>query len=259
MIIAANWKMNPNLATARLLFQSVLAAGKAVEGQCQVLVFPPACYFSLAESLLGDSCVGWGGQDCHEQETGAFTGDISAGMIADFGGGWVLVGHSERRQYHHEDDQMVAAKLQRALACGLRAVICVGEPADIRDGGGHETFVAAQLEQGLSGLHGLPGDRLETALARLVVAYEPVWAIGTGNVATIHQISAMHRHIHNELERHFCEHLPRTGLPILYGGSVKPDNASDILGSDYVSGALVGGASLDASGFAAICQAAARL
>lgn len=193
--------------------------------------------------------IGVGAQDCHAGEGGAHTGDISAAMVADAGAKFVILGHSERRHDHGEDNALIRAKSEAALAAGLRVIMCCGESAATRDAGGAEAFVLDQLRASLPPLEG--------AGERLTVAYEPIWAIGTGNVATVDDISAMHRAIRALLLEMFGAEQGAE-VRILYGGSVKPDNAREVLAADEVGGALVGGASLTADSFMSIALAAAE-
>ncbi|HEU4650384.1 MAG TPA: triose-phosphate isomerase, partial [Croceibacterium sp.] len=189
-----------------------------------------------------------GAQDCHAAEGGAHTGDISAAMVKDAGAGFVIVGHSERRADHGETDADVRAKAEAALAVGLAVIVCVGETEAQRDAGTAEAVVAAQLDGSLP--------RGESAAEKISVAYEPVWAIGTGRTPTVGDVGAMHRAIRGRLTAIYGE----AGAPIriLYGGSVKPENAAELLGADEVGGALVGGASLTAESFLGIIVAAAE-
>jgi triosephosphate isomerase len=198
---------------------------------------------------LAQSDIVLGGQDCHATESGAHTGDVSALMLRDSGAKMVLLGHSERRSDHGEDDTLVMAKVNAGLANGLEVMICVGETRIDREAGNAENVVLEQLEGSI------PKDMDPT---RLIVAYEPVWAIGTGLVPSSEDIVAMHTKIASWLATSF----PNSGIdhiPVLYGGSVKPDNAAEILSLDAVDGALVGGASLNADGFEAICEAASQV
>jgi len=183
--------------------------------------------------------IGVGAQDCQAADGGAHTGDISAAMLKDAGAGFVIVGHSERRADHGETDADVKAKAEAALAVGLNAIVCVGETEAERDAGEAEAVVARQLEGSLP--------RSEGAAAKVTVAYEPVWAIGTGRTPTVGDIGAMHRAIRQRLDAIYGE--DGAGIRILYGGSVKPSNAAELLGADEVGGALVGGASLTAESF----------
>lgn len=241
MIVAANWKMNPDLATA-----SGLVASYARDDfpTIQRILFAPHPYLVPMGVRLQGSQLRLGGQDCHARLDGAHTGDVSALMLKACGAQTVLLGHSERRNDHGESDADVKAKAVTALAADLDVMICVGEHAEQREQGRALDVVATQLAGSL------PAD---IAAARLCIAYEPVWAIGTGKVATAAEIAAMHDHIHKRLAARGL-----ADVAILYGGSVKPDNAAEIFAIPHVGGALVGGASLDAAQFALICDAAAR-
>ena len=241
MIIAANWKMNPPLAEAGALAAAYAAATH--DGVTRVL-FPPAPYLVQMSMRLDGSGVLLGGQDCHQADSGAHTGDVAASMLAACGAGMVLLGHSERRQDHGETDALVAAKAGTALGEGLAVMICVGETLDQRDAGDAEAVVTSQLEGSIPPV---------VTPDRLTIAYEPVWAIGTGKVAGVDEITAMHAAIRNWLAGRGLGQVP-----VLYGGSVKPGNADEIFAVGDVGGALVGGASLKAEDFDAICAAGAR-
>lgn len=241
VIIAANWKMNPPLAEAGAL--AAAYAGAVHDGVSRIL-FPPAPYLAQMSMRLDGSGVRLGGQDCHQNASGAHTGDVAASMLAACGADMVLLGHSERRQDHDERDELVAAKAQAALAAGLSVMICVGEVLDQREAGMAEAVVTSQLEGSL------PGD---IPAERLIIAYEPVWAVGTGKVAGVAEIRAMHAAI-----RKWLSGRGLGVVPVLYGGSVKPGNAAEIFAVADVGGALVGGASLKAEDFEAICAAGAR-
>jgi triosephosphate isomerase len=206
-------------------------------------VCPPATLIAKFADRATVSDIGIGGQDCHPEPSGAHTGDISAEMLSAVGASHVIVGHSERRANHGETDELVARKAAAAQRAGLTAIVCVGESESQREAGEARDVVARQVEGSL------PAD-LDPA--RLVVAYEPVWAIGTGRTASAEDIAAMHAHIRGLLRTRF----PSTPVRILYGGSVKPANAADILAVENVDGALVGGASLRADDFLAIAVAA---
>ena len=243
-LVAGNWKMNglsADLAELDALKQE-LAAAPAV---CDVLVCPPASLIArVAEAVKGAFALG--GQDCHAQANGAFTGDVSSEMLKDAGASAVIVGHSERRQYHGELDADVAAKARAAWRAGLIAIICIGETEDQREAGRAHHVCGGQLKASVPA---------EATAENTAIAYEPVWAIGTGRTPSDDDIVAMHAHIRN------CavEHLGDVGrkVRILYGGSVKPSNAKAILSLDDVNGALVGGASLKARDFLAIIAASA--
>ncbi len=239
-LIAGNWKMNGLRAEAAAL-AAALRGG--VPG-CDLLVCPPATVLAEVAQLLQGSAVMVGGQDCHEAASGAHTGDVSPPMLRDAGAGWVILGHSERRQDHGEMDVAVRRKAVAAAAAGLVPVVCVGETATERERGHAERVVGRQLAGSLP--LGFAG----------VVAYEPVWAIGTGLVPTDADVAAMHAFIRAQLVADLGAN--GAGLRILYGGSVKPGNAAALLGLPDVGGALVGGASLKAGDFLAIARAAAR-
>ncbi|MFZ5791980.1 MAG: triose-phosphate isomerase [Pseudomonadota bacterium] len=243
-LIAGNWKMNGLRADGLALADALAAGAKAAALRCDLLVCPPATLLAaLAERLKG-SPVALGGQDCHTKASGAHTGDISATMLADAGCRYVIVGHSERRADHGESDATVKAKAQAAMAAGLVPILCVGESAAERDRGEALPVVARQLAASLP-----TGADAST----LVIAYEPVWAIGSGRTPTAAEIEAMHENLRAELGRHVGAEAQR--LRILYGGSVKAANAAEILGLGEVDGALVGGASLKAEEFLAIARA----
>jgi triosephosphate isomerase len=234
-LIAGNWKMN-GLASSLAEIEKLNTALKQTPPACDVLICPPATLISRAVAIAG--VVPIGGQDCRAEVSGAFTGDISAEMLKDAGATAVIVGHSERRQYHGETDAMVAAKAKAAWRAGLLAIICVGETEAERDAGHAnricKTQLAASVPEGAT-------------VANTVIAYEPVWAIGTGKTPTLVEIAQMHAHIRA------CLGSP---LRILYGGSAKPANAPEILSLPEVGGALVGGASLKADDFLQIIRAA---
>lgn len=237
-LVAGNWKMNGLAADGLALARSLAAVP---EGAAELLVCPPATLLAPVASVLSGSRIALGGQDCHAEEAGAHTGDISAAMLVDAGCSHVIAGHSERRAGHGESDAIVRAKAGAAHRAGLVAIVCVGETAEERDAGRAEAVVAASL------LGSLPeGARPENT----VVAYEPVWAIGTGRTPTVDEVIAVHAALRAALGERGA------GTRILYGGSVKPDNASALLAPYDVDGALVGGASLSATDFLAIAGAA---
>lgn len=240
-LAAGNWKMNggaPELAEIRDLLKT---AGQA---SCVVVVCPPATLIDRMRSLIADGPIAIGGQDCHPAESGAHTGDIAAGMLADAGATYVILGHSERRENHGETDALVAAKAEQANAAGLAAIICIGETLAQRESG--ETL--AVVDRQLSG--SIPDT---TVAANLVIAYEPVWAIGTGKTPTLQQIAEVHGAVRQHLSTRFG--ADGREIPVLYGGSVKPANAAEIFDVENVDGALVGGASLKAVDFAQIISA----
>ncbi|WP_459674258.1 triose-phosphate isomerase [Acidisoma sp. 7E03] len=239
-LIAGNWKMNGLTADSAALAQAIRAGHQEGSG-AEVLVCPPATQLAALSGLLAGSGIATGGQDCHAAKFGAHTGEISALMLRDAGASHVILGHSERRADQGESDELIAHKVRAALEAGLIPIVCVGETAKDRELGLQEEVVGRQLAGSLpEGFYG-------------VIAYEPVWAIGTGLVATPADIIAMHRFIRETLTR---LRPSAAGARILYGGSVKPGNATEILHLPEVGGALVGGASLQAADFLAIIAAA---
>ena len=245
-VIAGNWKMYKTRPEALALAEAILAGTGSIDPRAELLIFPPLP--SLA--LLADRCEGTrlavGAQNLHPEHEGAFTGEVSAAMLRDCGASHVLIGHSERRTLFGEDDAFLARKLRAALAAGLSPVFCLGETLAEREAGRTEEVIARQVERGLAELHA------EDA-ARLLVAYEPVWAIGTGRTATTEQAREAHRFLRGRLAA--CWGGAATHVPLLYGGSVKPGNAADLLAQPDVDGVLVGGASLEAASFLAIAAA----
>jgi triosephosphate isomerase len=241
-LIAGNWKMNGLRADAMALAVALKELTVAAEPLgCDLLVCPPATVLHEVWTVIRNSPVALGGQDCHPEEKGAHTGDISAGMLRDAGCRFVIVGHSERRVDHHETDALVRNKATAALAAGLTPIVCVGEALAERDSGRALDVVARQIE----------GSLPRPVAAEIVIAYEPVWAIGTGRTPSPDDIAALHGHIRSLLGGGSgAAAVPR----ILYGGSVKPANAKEILALPDVDGALVGGASLRAEEFWAIAQ-----
>ena len=244
MIIAGNWKMNMDRASAQKLTEDLSDQAASMNNNAQMIVFPPAVLIDTVIASRLNQNLQVGGQDCHAQSAGAHTGDISAHMLADAGCGWVLAGHSERRTDYHESNQDVAAKASAAIDAGLCVIICVGETLEERMAGKAFDVVAEQIKGSMP--HDLPHDRF-------ALAYEPVWAIGTGQVASPEDVDAMHDHIREVL---VARHASYAEIDILYGGSVKPDNAAALLALNNVGGALVGGASLKAEDFIAIAQSA---
>lgn len=243
--IVGNWKMNGTramLAEARAIDRSAARFPKV-----QVAVAPPSTLLYRVRDAV--ELIGVGGQDCHVQDSGAFTGDVSAVMLKDAGADFTIVGHSERRAMHGETDAIVQAKANAALSASLSVIVCVGETEAERDAGQAESVVTAQIEGSVP--------RGDGVVDKLTVAYEPVWAIGTGRVPSTEDVAAMHATIRAKLVEIYGE--DGAGVRILYGGSVKADNAAELLAVKDVDGALVGGASLTAESFLAIVGAAATL
>ncbi|HEX4261435.1 MAG TPA: triose-phosphate isomerase [Acetobacteraceae bacterium] len=239
--IAGNWKMNGLAADADRLAAAL--AQNAADLACDLLVCPPATVLARVARALAGTAVAVGGQDCAAQADGAHTGDISAAMLRDAGASHVVLGHSERRRDHGETDELVREKVVAAAAAGLLPIVCVGETDEQRSAGRETEVVGWQIEGSLpkpfSGM----------------LAYEPVWAIGSGQSATERDVEMMHAFVREELMRQFGPEAGRA-VPILYGGSVKPENAAALLAVPEVGGALVGGASLDAAAFLAIARTA---
>ena len=245
-LVAGNWKMHGSRAeTGRLITGVQRALG--VDFKIEVMVIPPFPYLSDAASLTQDSQIAVGAQDLSPHDSGAYTGEVSAAMLADCGCSAVLVGHSERRTLHGESDELVAEKFQAAQRGGVMPVLCVGETLAEREAGKTSEVVARQISAVLdqAGIE---------AFGNAVVAYEPVWAIGTGRTATPEQAQAVHANIRAQLA---SEDATIGGqVRILYGGSVKPDNAAEIFAQQDIDGGLIGGASLDSGSFVEICRAA---
>lgn len=240
-LVAGNWKMHGSRDSIAGLLQALLGApGDAVD----VAVCPTFVHIDQVVGLCAGSPIRVGAQDCSHVAEGAYTGEVAAAMLAEAGCEWVIIGHSERRSYHAESDALVAAKVSAALASGLKPIVCVGETREQREAGDAEAIVASQLRGALEG---------QKTLAGLVIAYEPVWAIGTGLTASPEQAQGMHALIRSELAT-----LGKAAAEtrILYGGSVKPGNAAELFAQPDIDGALVGGAALKAEDFLAIIAAA---
>ncbi len=242
-LIAGNWKMNGGLAANQALLKGILSGLK--EPACDIAVCVPAPYFAQCQQLLATSPVELGAQDVSAHELGAYTGEVSVAMLKDFGVRYAIVGHSERRQYHVETDAVVAAKAQRVLANGVTPIVCVGETLAEREAGKTEEVVKRQL----AAVVHLNGH----CISEIVVAYEPVWAIGTGKTATPEQAQAVHAVLRAQLKAA----TPHPGrVKILYGGSMNAANAAQLLAQPDIDGGLIGGASLKAPDFLTIIAAA---
>ena len=242
-IIAANWKMNETRAQGEALARSVAEGIASLPDDRKVVIFPPA----TALDIVTGASMGrfeTGIQNFYPAENGAFTGEISPAMVHDCGGQWALCGHSERRHIFNEPDELISRKVNFALAHDLKVMLCVGETLEERESGHLNAVLMRQLTSALS------GQSSETAVSSIAIAYEPVWAIGTGKTAGPAEIKEAHELIRGDLRTMFASAC--TELPILYGGSVKPSTAREILGLDNVDGVLVGGASLEAKSFLAI-------
>lgn len=242
-LVAGNWKMN-GLGNSRSEIKKLLLKLSEKRLSCDLLICPPATLLSSFKQLIKGTRLRLGGQDCHSEPTGAHTGDISAEMLADVGARFVIVGHSERRADHGETDATVHAKALAAHRAGLTAIVCVGETAIERQSKKTLRVIGTQLRRSLPD---------QVTANNLVVAYEPIWAIGTGLTPSAGQIAEVHGFIREKLVKRF--NREGQGIRVLYGGSVKPDNATEILAIDDVDGALVGGASLKATDFWGIVKA----
>ena len=247
-LTVGNWKMHGGLAEHAARFAALAREWKPFDGR-ELAVCVPFPYLAQAREMLAGSAVGYGAQDVSAHGQGAYTGEVSAAMLKDIGCTYVLAGHSERRQYHAESDDLVARKFVAAQGAGLVPILCVGETLAERDGGATESVIARQLEAVVARA-GIG------AFANAVVAYEPVWAIGTGRTATPEQAEAVHKFIRDKLAA--LDGTIAGSLRLLYGGSVKPSNAAELFGQPDVDGGLIGGASLVAEDFLAICVAADR-
>jgi len=244
--VAGNWKMNGNLATNRALLDELVGSVGRIAG-VKFAVCPPYPYLAQVQQVLSGSGITWGAQDVSQFDSGAYTGEVSGAMLVDFGCRYVIVGHSERRTLFGDTSELVAEKFAAALKAGLTPILCVGETLREREAGSTETVVAAQLRAVLE-RNGVQ------SLAHAVVAYEPVWAIGTGKTASPQQAQAVHAFIRKSLATKDAAIAEK--VQVLYGGSVKGANAAELFAMPDIDGGLIGGASLDARDFATICKAA---
>jgi triosephosphate isomerase len=242
-LVVGNWKMNGSLAANASLLAGIVGGLTAGGADCAVCV--PAPYLSQAQAALAGSPVSWGAQDVSAQASGAFTGEVSAAMLADFASRYVIVGHSERRAYHAESSELVAKKAIAVLDAGMTPIVCVGETLAEREAGQTFAVVGAQLDAVLA----VVGERL----AQIVVAYEPVWAIGTGKTATPAMAQEVHARLRAQLAA--ANAIAAASVQILYGGSMKPDNAVELMAQPDIDGGLIGGAALKATDFLAIISA----
>jgi triosephosphate isomerase (TIM) len=243
-ILAANWKMHKTVGEAVSFVEAFLPRVAGVD-DADLVIAPPFTALAAVGRALANSGVSLAAQNVHDREQGAFTGEVSAGMLADLGCAYAIVGHSERRHLFGEDDAFVARKAAVLLACGIRPIVCVGETLEEREAGRTFEVVGSQLAGSLAGV---ASDRA----ADTVIAYEPVWAIGTGRTATSELAQEVHAFVRGRLHEHFG--ASAQAVRIQYGGSVKPENAAELLAQRDIDGALVGGASLDADSFARIVR-----
>ncbi len=244
-LVAGNWKMNGSRASVAALLDGLLAGAGTVE-RAEIAVCPPHVFLAEVAARLDGGPIALGAQDLSEHTAGAYTGEVAGPMLSDHGCRYVIVGHSERRAYHGEDDALVARKLAAALAAGLVPIACVGETLEQREQGETEAVIGRQVDAMLDG----PG---VAALGRAVIAYEPVWAIGTGRTATPDQALAVHAFIRARVAAR--DPSVAAALRLLYGGSVKGANADELFAMEDIDGGLIGGASLDAEEFLTICRA----
>ncbi|MYM40878.1 triose-phosphate isomerase [Duganella qianjiadongensis] len=243
-LVIGNWKMNGNRAANATLLSGILAGLNDFGADCAVCV--PAPYLAQCATQLEGSALAWGAQDLSVHASGAYTGEVAAAMLVDFGCRYVLCGHSERRAYHHESNELVAQKTRAALAAGLTPVVCVGETLEQREAGATAAVIGAQLQAVL--------DVLENSeLIKIVVAYEPVWAIGTGKTATPQIAQEAHALLRAQLAAK--DAVAAASMQILYGGSMKPENAKELMAQPDIDGGLIGGAALKAADFLGIIQA----
>ncbi|MFO7959022.1 MAG: triose-phosphate isomerase [Candidatus Brocadiia bacterium] len=246
LFVAGNWKMNLDGHRSRELCEGLKKELSGVE-DVRMAVFPPYVYINTAVDVLSDTPIGVGAQNMYTEAEGAYTGEIAGPMLVDVGCRYVILGHSERRHVMGETDEFINQKMHKALECGLEPVLCLGEKLEERKAGNMQQVVSRQLK---AGLDGVPAEQME----KITIAYEPVWAIGTGETATPEQADEAHAYLREVLAGIYDEDVAESTI-IQYGGSVKPHNAADLLGMPNVDGALVGGASLNAETFAPIVQA----
>lgn len=245
-IVAGNWKMNKTFAEGTQLIEDILELKQGLLLDCKLIVAPPFILLDKANELLEDSGIALAAQNCHQDERGAHTGEISAEMLHSVGVGYVILGHSERRQNYNESDHVVSLKMEAAFEKDMKVIWCCGEPLEIRQVHDEEKYVGKQLEASILNL-------TPEQLSQVIIAYEPIWAIGTGHTASAAQAQAMHRFIRTKLAEAFGEEVAQT-VTILYGGSCKPGNAQELFSMPDVDGGLIGGASLNAADFLAIAQ-----
>ena len=247
-IVAGNWKMNNTLDEGVALASEVIRiANEDPVTDVDLVLIPPFVHLSEVGGLISESAgIYLGAQNCSSEVSGAYTGEVSASMIASSGATHVIIGHSERREYFQEKDEVLARKVDQALSSNLTPIFCCGEPLDIREAGTHESYVTSQIEQGLFHLE------IE-AFSKVVIAYEPIWAIGTGKTASSEQAQEMHKAIRSRLDGQYGADAAQA-CSILYGGSAKPSNAPELFAQPDVDGGLIGGASLNADDFVAIAR-----
>ena len=245
-IVAANWKMNLIRSEGLALVDDLLARNENIDSATIILGVPFPFLSEVADRIKGLANVHLAAQNCHQEESGAFTGEVSAKMLKSFGAEYVILGHSERRAYFEEDDALILKKMKAAIGQGLKPIYCCGERQEHREAGRHFEVVEQQLNESVLVLQ-------PSELNGLIIAYEPVWAIGTGLSASPEQAEEMHSFIHGLLQKRFGALV--SDIPLLYGGSVKPSNAAELFAKQHIDGGLIGGASLVAEDFMAIVRA----
>lgn len=247
-IVAGNWKMNCTLPEGKKLASEVIhMVEDEVKNDAQIILIPPFVHLSGIHSLIGSSKVLLGAQNCHQNQGGAYTGEVSAAMLVSAGATHVILGHSERREYFGESDGLLAEKVKFALENNLIPIFCCGEKLEVREANNHEALVGEQVEKALFSLSA-------EEIMKVVIAYEPVWAIGTGVTASAEQAQEMHEFIRKQIAEKYGQDVADE-ISILYGGSVKPDNAKEIFSQEDVDGGLIGGASLKSRDFTNIVKA----
>ncbi|PSL04295.1 triose-phosphate isomerase [Cecembia rubra] len=247
-IVAGNWKMNLNFDEGQKLTSEIVNMLKDEHVKdVTVVLNPPFVHLYPVKKLIGDAPnLFLGSQNCSDKASGAYTGEVSAGMLASFGAKFVILGHSERREYFKESNELLTAKTRQALDNGLTPIFCCGEPLEIRESGTHETYVKEQLTESLFGFS-------SDEISKIVIAYEPIWAIGTGRTASSDQAQDMHAALRNHLASKYGSNIAE-GISILYGGSCNPSNAKEIFSKPDVDGGLIGGASLKSRDFVEIVK-----
>ncbi|WP_291784271.1 triose-phosphate isomerase [Cecembia sp.] len=247
-IVAGNWKMNLNFEDGQKLTSEIVNILKDEnDKKVTVVLNPPFVHLYPVKKLIGDTPnLFLGSQNCSDKSSGAYTGEVSAAMLVSFGAEYVIIGHSERREYFKESNQLLTAKTRQALENGLIPIFCCGEPLDIREAGTHEAYVKAQLTESLFGF-------TEEEISKVVIAYEPIWAIGTGKTASSEQAQEMHAALRNHFASKYGQNVA-DNLSILYGGSCNPGNAKEIFSKADVDGGLIGGASLKSRDFVEIVK-----
>lgn len=246
-IVAGNWKMNKTLSEGKTLVSEILAQLPELNENNKVVLCPPYLHLQQTATQLNKEHIHVGAQNCSEHESGAYTGEVSATMLKEAGIGYVIIGHSERREYNNETSEQLAAKVDQALANGLQVIFCCGEPLDIRDADTQNSFVEEQIKAGIFHISA-------EQMSNVTIAYEPIWAIGTGRTASSEQAQDMHAHIRSVVAAKYGADVA-DNTTILYGGSCKPGNANELFACADVDGGLIGGASLQATDFVAIIEA----